>query len=976
MANYNEKYFQEFAEFKEFVNNKIEILERGDRAVNVYDILLGNWNVSDQNVEKFVEKYEKVIKSNCNMHTYERSSDVRGLMIDLDIYQNSNHVVYTDEFMKSFAKELYIFVCKLCGISYQDRQTDRIVMTRKEDLDKTDRDGQRGKMYKDGVHILFPSMRMTKNLRIFLTNEIKKFCPELCREYILDTSIIQDGEELMRNDSDFSEWIDINAATVPTLLLGSQKTHTTKKPHVLFYSGEIRLCGKRGDAELIASNTNPFANSLLVLKYPGLFYRDYKTNNEMDNSMTKEPLEIEEDNQDEEFNIDSVSISNPEAAYIKKLLEILPSKYYEDYKLWYSVLCALNSISERFKCIALWFSKKSKSKFNKDDFDKTWDNITIRGGSSSKKLSKRSIIYWARKENPVKFQEISSTNYYSILIDTIMKKEGKIGHGGHAEILYAMFSHKYVHSTIVDSKRGKNSADCWYEFIMPEDNHRYGEVYKWKTDPDAIFLKKYIMKNYYAALIEGEKYIEKRIENINPETHEKMSKRWTAILKNFRAVKDKIDDITYVDKIIRAASISFRRDGFIEELDTATNMIGVANGVLKTGIKTKLIAKHHEHPIMLRTVASYIPYDPHCKAIIRIKEIFRQVYPEPDMCDYVWYLASTALDRRPITGRLLFIIGGGSNGKTVTMNFIQNAIGLDLCASLKMALLTGVNGKANEADSAFMQAWKKTFILFDEGSGSDIINSEKVKNMINCNKQSARDLYQSQMNISLYANGISSTNHNPIIRSTDTDDGLWRRMWFYKAKSKFTHNPDPTRSNEHKIDMEIEQVLVHDPVYLNATLSILTHYYEKFMSMYKGNLNNIPCETLVQETRIFRQQQDKALKYCYSNIVVSPGSTIVASDLGLDYSRWTQGFSGENITAIKAEEFLSISSLGRYRSGLEYIGIRLKSSGPLRARDLEIPYSEYDMKTTEERNQYNKDAEDYLAKKKEMSAINPNDLFI
>lgn len=955
MAVYGDRLYPNLGKFKEFISEKIEILEKRDERINVYDVILGTWNVSDQNIRTFLDMYNNVIKDGCAMHTYERANDLektRGLMIDLDIYQDSNHIIYTNDFLSDFIEEIYCVIANICGIT-SGHPKERVIVTRKTDVEKTD--GQI-RPYKDGIHILFPGMRMTKSLRVYIMNALKESCPTMVTNAIKERT--EEGYDLMQTNSDPSTWIDLNASNVPTLLLGSQKVNSVKKPHEIAFTGDVRIVKFRqlnmGEFK-IREFDDILGASLLVLKVANQTYTDYKT----DHEIKKQEIQIPEDD-DEELEIDAASIQDPEGAYLKKLLDILPPKYYDDYKLWYSVLCALSSVSQRYRNIGLWFSKKSK-KFNKTSFEETWTNVSIGSSSGSgKQLTKRSIIYWAHKENPIKFQEISATNYYKILLDSLMKKSGKLGHGSHAELLYTMFSHKYVYGTMVDKKKGRNSIECWYEFVMAEDPHSHGEVFKWRADPEAIFLKKYIMNNYSVVLNEGEKYITSRIESLNSDTQQEQFKQWSIILKNFRKNKELVDDINYVEKIVKAAKLWFSRDRFIEKLDAEQNIIGVSNGIIKTGRKTKLISRHHEYLIMVKTEAAYIPYDPMCKAINHILKIFRQVYIEPDMCEYFWYLASTALDRRPITGRILFIIGSGSNGKTITVNFLQNTLGLDLCASMKMAILTGLSGKANEADSAFMMAVGKTLLLFDEGSGSDIINSEKVKNIINCNKQSSRDLFQSQLNFGLYANAISTSNHPPIIRSTDTDDGFWRRLWFYRAKAKFTNNPDPNRKHEFPVDKEIETKLVHDPVYINATLSILTRYYEKFISEYDGDLNKIPCETLVRETAEFREQQDRTLRYCYSNIIISPRSSLSISELGMNYSNWALKFSNENITALKAEEFLSSSHIGRFKTGYEYIGIRLKDHKPVNSQEYEMTYSEYTKMTPEARSSYDKDVATFL----------------
>lgn len=953
--NKQEKFIAEIRQFKEFINKNIEKVEPKSTKCNAYDILLGNWFIPKQSTDQFLSSYDACIQKSAEMHTYERSDDVRGIMIDLDIDQTSGQEIYSDEFFLELSDEISAFIYGIIGPGAT--YTDRIFVTRRQEITKADKYDSNGNMlYRDGIHIIYPSIRISKAFRKYIFKKLREGIMGMI-DNVIDTYVQMVDRELYRASSDFTTWVDEHAVVVPCLLPGSQKIDTTKKPHKIIFSGIVaynpkKTCAKRSD-KVWADISGPMVLVLEHSSYPNNYYQ---VPDDLD--IGSQELAIlaaqQEEEDDESVDIDTISIQNPEAAYITKLLGILPSKYYDDYEHWFKVLCALSSIGHRFKCIAQWFSKKSK-KYNKEYFEGVWSELTM--GQKTKKITKRSIMYWAKKENPVKFAEIDAFCYMKLLIDFIVETSGSFGHGKHAKLLFNILSHKYVFSSQVDHKNAKLSKKCWYSFVMPDDNHRYGEIFKWRAEPEAVSLKRYIMENYTAALSnEGMKYINDKIDNINPAENAEASKHWANIKKNFKTTITKLNDISYIEKVTRAAELYFERREFIDELDKAPQIIGVANGILKVGAQCKFIAKHHEYPIMLHTAASYVPYEETSGAVQRIRKIFSQVYRDPDVCDFIWFMASTGLDRRQVTGKMLFILGSGANGKTATMNFIQNALGLNLCASIKMALLTGQSGKASEADSAFMQAKGKTLVIFDEGSGSDVLNSEKVKNIINNNAQSGRDLYGIQENFWLHCCAFNTSNHDPIIRSSDTDHGFWRRVYFTRAKSKFTENPDPNKTHEYNIDPEIESKLTSDPLHLNAVLSIMTYYYEKLITTYGGNLNNVPCNTIKEETNKFRQEQDKSFRYCYEKIIISPIGVIGASELGEHYSKWATLQFRDSINASKAENYLSTGVLGTFKSGFDYVGIRMKEHGPVNKAKNELSFAEYVAMDDKEKSIYNEKA--------------------
>lgn len=949
--------------FKEFIEKNVDRLERSDKKCNSFDIHLGNWYVPQEHVDQFLDLYDAIISSGHRMHTYEYSPDVRGMMIDLDIYQNKNIQIYPDNLFFELSSAIYDeAINSLCCMNNNNLFSDRLIITRKPEIEKTDKKDSLGNnLYKDGVHIIFPSMRISKALRVHILTEISKIMGELMNDTIINNSDddFKDAKEIALASSDFKTWVDTHAARVNVMLPGSQKPSVDKKPHKIIFTGNVKSVISRGK-RLTAHKEETFkhisGSSAMVFchsKYPNNFYSASPDVQIHESDPQQDALAIERE--EDEISLETASISNPKAAYLTKLLDILPPEYYEEYHLWFRVLCALSSVGDRFKCIGKWFSKKSK-RYSDADFEKQW--YACLSGAHKKRVTDRSIIYWARKADPIKFQEISAANYYKLLIDIIIASGGELNHGHHAKLLNSMISHKFVYSSRIDTKASRVSEECWYEFIMPEDQHKYGEVYKWRADPKAMTLKKYIIEIYPSALEEGRRYISDQINSINPENDKERFREWSAIFKNYKKTMKSIGSIQTVESIVRMCEIFFERKTFAEELDKEPQIIGVANGILKVGAKCKLIKRHHEYPIMMHTVGAYHPYDETTEAVKKVRQIFSQVYPNPEVCNYIWYLASTGLDRRPVTGKMLFIIGAGANGKTATMNFIQNAIGLDLCATINMSLLTGQQGKSNEADSAFMQAKGKTILMIDEGSAGDIMNSKRIKNLVNNNRQTGRELYKAQENFSITACSMVASNHWPMFKSDDTDYGLWRRVLFVEVSSKFTDNPDPNRPNEYPIDPRIEDEYIKDPLYLNATLSILAYYYERFITIYGGKINNVPHESIAERTREFRKKQDRTFRYCYEKIIISPLSIISASDLGSDYSTWAAIQFRDHIVASNAEEHLGNSSLGEFKSGFEYIGIRIKTATnnqPNKNRN-EMSFGDYVRLNQEDKKKYDADA--------------------
>ena len=138
-----------------------------------------------------------------------------------------------------------------------------------------------------------------------------------------------------------------------------------------------------------------------------------------------------------------LNIHDIDTVYIKTLLDILHIKRSEEYALWLDVLCALAHTSPSYKPLAEYFSRKSPDKFNQSKFDQTWDSILMK---KSNKLSLGSLHYWARSDNPDRYEEVKHRSLFNLLYKKIYDTsvEGALEHFDVAEILYVVLKDKYI----------------------------------------------------------------------------------------------------------------------------------------------------------------------------------------------------------------------------------------------------------------------------------------------------------------------------------------------------------------------------------------------------------------------------------------------------------------------------------------------------------------------------------------------------
>src|SRR5581483_5845594 len=99
-------------------------------------------------------------------------------------------------------------------------------------------------------------------------------------------------------------------------------------------------------------------------------------------------------------------LTDARARYISQLLDILDISYASDYPKWFQVICAVASVSHRYKDIAKRFSMRAPVAWSDAEFERVWSEATS-GKPHPRPVTERSIIHWAKTSSPIRFKEIN-----------------------------------------------------------------------------------------------------------------------------------------------------------------------------------------------------------------------------------------------------------------------------------------------------------------------------------------------------------------------------------------------------------------------------------------------------------------------------------------------------------------------------------------------------------------------------------------
>ena len=863
------------------------VTQKNDAKTNIIDQGTKiTYSLPPDNMQQLFAHIEQCRLEGTPLHFSERQGTIEtpntGIMLDFDIITTEKKPIITDRQYYKITTSLITMLQK--DINFSTSQQSELpihvfFIIKPNGIAKDQH-------YKYGIHILIPGIRLSR--------PYKKW---LCRHFSTDPVMISVLKE-WGAVGDLNLCLDQNSASVPVLFFGCCKRGAV--PYVLGAAISVILDTTSTGMPLVISKIDEKTLSVYNLTAELSLVYEAKYNDNMAplvNKMDFSPRDEIEANitdwgdrtqnniiSDEELmlaenSLSTLTLHNPEARHLHALLNILNPEYYEVRDKWRDVIFALANTSEQYKPLAIWFSQKCPQKWNDGGLfalDSIWDEACIRRGSVERPLTVASIKHWAKTCNPTKYKEIMERSYFTTLTSYIYENEGKLQHFMIAKVLHSMLNSLFC----VDTETG--SKYCWYQFVLPGQTMKSGEIWKWRKEIDPDDIQIYISDKLT-------KVIDQILEHLeDKKTHAKDESQAKYYLKLSKAVmssKQSLYHDTFKNGVIRQANYLFRRRGFADQLDKVPFLFGVANGVLKLGPRITLIDHYHEHPISRYTPVYWKKFDPNDPYTKIALDAIANIFIEPDARDWILFQAAQGLSSDQKEGIILLIDGGGQNGKSTFLRCVAKALG-PYAAKFNIQLMCCEREEADKPNSAVMRFEYLNYAYCEETNKSQTLNVARMKEMVNAGEISGRDLNSKQKEFTMRANFVAASQYSFIVDTTD--HGTWRRIRHYTSKAKFRKNPDPNDPYEKQEDQKFILHYPNDPQFLSSILSILCHYYERLQNEYNGELKNVRSETIERETEIFRVSQDALHRWISTTIVVSPSSDCEypLSILGGYYTDW------------------------------------------------------------------------------------------
>ena len=571
--------------------------------------------------------------------------------------------------------------------------------------------------------------------------------------------------------------------------------------------------------------------------------------------------------------LDSIQISDYNLRETHEYTMILPATYYGSgsYDKWIRVGWVLRNTDVRLLITWVAFSAQSPTFHYASDIPdlcERWRNFDLRKHNG---LSKRSLINWSKTDVYDAYERVRNRTIDYFLEQTIRgnsitntsKVDDRSGCGDTdiAKVLYEVYKHRFVCIGI--------KGNDWYEY----KNHRWHKVDSGTTLRRAISEQ---LRDLYNQKSSGSMDV-MIVNGESKENLDDINKRRSMRILN---IATRLSDSNGKDRIMKEAKELFYDDTFLNKMDTNPYLLCFKNGVID--FKEKMFRKGHpEDNISMCTNIDYIPLEPskHQKIIDEINDFMNKLFPEKELCEYMWdHLASTLIGTSTNQTFNMYI-GIGQNGKSVLVNLMEMVLG-DYKGDVPLTLVTEKRGKVGGLTPEIVELKGIRYAVMQEPSKGDKINEGIMKALTSGkDRLQGRAPYMPQT-ITFLPQFKLVVTCNVFMEIKSNDHGTWRRIRAVPFKSLFTKNPvdnDKDKPFQFLLDEYIDEKF---DSWKEVFAAMLVERAFRTNGMVKD------CSVVMAKSNEYRQSQDYISEFISDRVMKDPNGKIKKMELNSEFTIW------------------------------------------------------------------------------------------
>jgi len=556
---------------------------------------------------------------------------------------------------------------------------------------------------------------------------------------------------------------------------------------------------------------------------------------------------------------------NFEATEAHKFSQILPKQYYDpgSHLLNRQVAFALKHTDE--KLFLSWVLLRSKANdFDYNSIPELFHQWKKYFNNNKEGVTKRSIMYWARKENYEEYDKIKkeTVNYYiDAAIETCTEYDLAI-------VLKQMFKDKYV--CVSYDKKG-----IWYVF----KNHR------WYLDK-GLSLREKISKDMYDLFSNKSDQIQNELfEYPNDDDRKSFLQRK---VKDIIDIKFKCKKTNDKNNIMREAAEIFYDGEFIKNMDTNKYLLCFNNGVVD--FKNKVFREGYpEDYITITTRINYTPFDSKNEEMQEIANniiaFMETLFPIQDLNRYMWDHFASCLIGANKNQTFNVYHGSGSNGKSIIADLMSLTLG-EYKGTVPITLVTEKRGLIGGTSDEVLKLKGKRYAVMQEPTKGVKLNEGIMKELTGGDPIQARGLYSESEIFEPQFNLVVCTNN--LFDIDSNDDGTWRRIRKCDFLAKFVDEGEEHTDDTQYVYVKDKELKDKLPSFAPVFASMLV----KRAFETEGVVEN--CDTVVKASMKYRNGQDHIAAFVANRIEKSGNKTDRINKRGIseDFKIWFQQEQG------------------------------------------------------------------------------------
>lgn len=802
----------------------------------------GSFYIESMQVDKFFAQLERCIDEKPRIN--EAQSDESGIMLDFDIMQTIPRRVVKEDLIEKVLKIVVVHVQKMFTIHSTSlrrsvHQDCLIAVTRKPDT--RPKDGA----YKDGFHILIPSLITSRAQRLALIGAIANdeafhrlwdnipiYWGSGCKSYQTDSKLevylddINRTDAVARQDYITNELVDHNSAHVPVFFVGCPTKPGSKpyKFHQAFKcsidNAEFEPCDIPNN--LIRELSLNFASNRSTLK----------TREAFGTIVDNLEIRLRSSRQQETVVNQIKAISDPAADQVFNCIPLLKrplgsnrGNFVEEY------LAILANRGTEWEPMGRYLA------MHFDDFDDiSWSRRWAQALATRTDRGINTIFARAKKSNAEEFSKIVSMSKSRRFHEIIKGDQYRLKNLTAANILKTLNDDNLKFAIL-------NGQPLMFQMVTDTMPEAASAVGPWKWHSMSASLMQILMGRtaranilrVYRGMIE--KYASLIQSNTDQEAISSLKTTVKRLTESMQAVKD----AGFLPASLRVLAEELYDPSFNERLDRHDSIIGIKDGILRLGPKYEIVKELHRYRISRSTCCQVIPYTPGDELCETILRSFRELFPKThtDMFNYFMNMTGAALGNGSKPQKFNHLRGlSTGNGKSAWGDMAGSALGFQYSCVMPSEQLSPKNSTGSEAASpALIKQSQANLLRHDEQTPGERVMSRMVKMITGGDKFTGRALFSNVVEQFNFHCILALTSNGDLI--WDNDIGIHRRVsitdFLIRFRIRSPGAPIPDDEYEAEANTDIVAKWPRDPEYTGRFAGIMAEFNSQLHRHWNGD---------------------------------------------------------------------------------------------------------------------------------------------